>query len=587
MTNRDEFFRLGSVSLGWAVAFVMIGLLLPSTASAQEDNRVGLVITHDDGSNIQQCVSFSESEISGLQVLERSSLDLNYDAGNAMGASICRIDGEGCSFPQDDCFCQCLEPPCRYWSYWTLGEADWNYSSIGASNHSVSDKDVEAWVWSEGTINGNAERQPPDGLTFDQICGGAKNADIIVQFDDSDAVIRSIEFNDEISGLGALVLSGLDVVTTTTGFGPAVCSIEGVGCPADDCFCQSSYWGYNYWDDDVWKGYAAGASSSVISQTGAVEGWLWGEFGDVMSPATNAQAAQNALTYIRSTQVITDGGFGTRSSSFEAALAIGANREDASDWSVMDESSANSSSLAGYILANGSIYAAEDAAASGKVTVSSASTSICQPASFAAPATYYDAALGAYSVHNGFNAWAILGALAAGEDVPPKAVQTLAGAQMSSGGWEWMAGFGADTNTTSLAIQALIGTGESITSTELISGLAFLKIAQNKDGGFTYDPVSTFGTDSDANSTAYSIQAIWAAGQNPTGPDWTSTNDKTPIDFLLSLQLSDGSFEWQPDTGTNISSTRQAIPALLGSHFPMSGSLEMCDTIYLPRFVVQ
>ena len=47
-----------------------------------------------------QCISFSEPEISGLQVLERSGLDLNYDAQNAPGVAICRIDGEGCGFPE-------------------------------------------------------------------------------------------------------------------------------------------------------------------------------------------------------------------------------------------------------------------------------------------------------------------------------------------------------------------------------------------------------------------------------------------------------------------------------------------------------
>ena len=72
--------------------------------------------------------------------------------------------------------------------------------------------------------------------------------------------------------------------------------------------------------------------------------------------------------------------------------------------------------------------------------------------------------------------------------MPAAAVQTLSDTQMPNGGWEWMETFGTDTNTTSLAIQALIGTGQSITSTEVISGLAFLKSAQNADGGFTYDP---------------------------------------------------------------------------------------------------
>lgn len=587
MTKIDKRF-----SFAWVLALCLIAFLLPATVLAQEENSAGLVVVHDDGTIVQQCISFSEPEISGLQVLERSVLDLNYDAQNSMGAAVCRIDNEGCSFPQDNCFCQCQEPPCFYWSYWYLADDGWTYSSLGAANREIRDGDVEAWVWSDGTLNSGADRQPPDDLTYDQICGDPKSADVIVQLGDSETIIRPIEFSGEISGLEALELSGLDVVTTTTGFGSAVCSIEGVGCPADDCFCQTEYWGYNHWDGEEWLGYMVGAGTSVISQTGAVEGWIWGEFGDVLSPATNAQAAQDALTWIRSTQVITDGGFGTISVSTEAAMAIGANRENASDWRVTDPSSMESSTLAGYLLSYGPPYALEDAAASGKVTTGSASTNMCMPVGLASPATYYDASVGAYSEHNGFNAWAILGALAADEDVPPTAVQTLIDTQMPNGGWEWMETFGTDTNTTSLAIQAIVGAGRSISSTEVISGLAFLKSAQNDDGGFTYDPVSTFGAESDANSTAYSIQAIWAAGQNPMDPDWMSSddstaNDSTPIDFLLSLQLPDGGFEWQPDSGTNVSSTQQAIPALLGRPFPMGNGLESCFTFFVPRAVIQ
>ncbi len=586
MTNLDRQFNFA-----WVIALCLIAFLLPVTALAQEEgqeeNRAGLVVIHGDGTTVQRCISFSEPEISGLQVLERSGLDLNYDPGNSMGAAICRIDGEGCSFPQEDCYCQCQEPPCFFWSYWYRMDGEWTFSPLGAASRKVKDGNAEAWVWSEGTISNNAERQPPADLTYDQICDGEKDADVIVQFGDSDAVIRPIEFRGDISGLDALELSGLDVVTTTTGFGPAVCSIDGVGCPADDCFCRTEYWGYNRWDGEAWLGYMVGADTSVISQTGSVEGWIWGEYGDVMSPATNAQAASDALIWIRSTQVITDGGFGTIGVSVEAAMAIGANRENASDWRVTNPSSMNFSTLAGYLLANGPRYALTDPAASGKVATAAASTNTCMPAGLATPATYYDPSIGAYSEHNGFNAWAMIGALAAGEDVPSEAVQSLIDAQKTNGGWEWMESFGTDTNTTSLAIQALIGAGQSISSTEVIGGLAFLKSAQNDDGGFTYDPASAFGTDSDANSTAYSTQAIWAAGQNPMAPEWTSVNDSTPIDFLLSLQLPDGSFEWQSGSGTNVSSTQQAIPALLGRPFPIGDGLEACFTFYVPGAVIQ
>ncbi len=87
-----------------------------------------------------------------------------------------------------------------------------------------------------------------------------KQGDVIVQFDDHAQVVRSFTFTGEISGLDALTLSGLDVVTTSTSFGPAVCSIAGVGCPAADCFCSTTkYWAYNYWDGAAWQGYPVGA----------------------------------------------------------------------------------------------------------------------------------------------------------------------------------------------------------------------------------------------------------------------------------------------------------------------------------------
>jgi hypothetical protein len=71
---------------------------------------------------------------------------------------------------------------------------------------------------------------------------------VVVQFSDTDRLIRKVEFSSStISGLNALLNSGLDVVTKDMGWGIAVCSIEGVGCPASDCFCAfPKYWSYEY-----------------------------------------------------------------------------------------------------------------------------------------------------------------------------------------------------------------------------------------------------------------------------------------------------------------------------------------------------
>ena len=84
-------------------------------------------------------------------------------------------------------------------------------------------------------------------------------------------------FTEPISGLAALEQSGLDITVADTSFGPAVCAIEGVGCPADNCFCDANrYWAYSYADGADWQSYPVGASQSVISTTGAIEGWFWG-----------------------------------------------------------------------------------------------------------------------------------------------------------------------------------------------------------------------------------------------------------------------------------------------------------------------
>ena len=72
---------------------------------------------------------------------------------------------------------------------------------------------------------------------------------VIVQFDDHASSIRPIQISDPISGLAALERSGLDVVTADSGFGPAVCSFVGVGCPADNFFCDEAHFGaFSRWE---------------------------------------------------------------------------------------------------------------------------------------------------------------------------------------------------------------------------------------------------------------------------------------------------------------------------------------------------
>jgi hypothetical protein len=391
-------------------------------------------------------------------------------------------------------------------------------------------------------------------------------ANVVVQFDGEARVVRTVEFDAPLSGLKALELSGVEVVTRTTSFGDVVCSIGGVGCPAEDCFCSASYWSYWYLAGADWQSYDVGAGSSVISQTGAVEGWRWGQFGATLVPVTPSLQAQDAFAWLAARQTIT-GDYGGVGATVETVLALGANSQH--------NERANR-----YLEALGAAYSNSGAAAAGKLAVALAGTDACLAASAVSLAGYFSPTLGAYSTQSGDNAWALLGAVAGAEPVPPTAVAHLAAQIQPSGGWEWAPGWGADTNATALALQALIAAGEPITASAVISGLVYLDGVQNADGGFPY--AGGLGAGSDVNSTAYVVQALVAAGENPRAPRWTAPGGD-PFAYLATMQLADGGFEWQAGTGANQLATQQAIPALLGQPYPAQRrTIPSCPALYLP-----
>lgn len=182
----------------------------------------------------------------------------------------------------------------------------------------------------------------------------------------------------------------------------------------------------------------------------------------------------------------------------------------------------------------------------------------------------YDPATGQYGADVFAHSLALLAIRSLGATPPPAAVNRLVALQLADGGWSFdgSAASGADTNTTALAIQALAaepGAGAAVTR-----ALAYLKTQQNADGGFPYSKTSSFGSDSDANSTANALQALTAAGQDPRSAEWTAACGD-PVSALLALQNASGAFRYQaaaPDD--NALATYQAIPGLLGRSLPLA-----------------
>ncbi len=138
---------------------------LPQLA-AQTSNRAALVVRFGENNVHTECITFTEEQITGYDLLLRSSLDVTADVQGA-GVLICGISGTGC--PAHDCLCQCRGggQGCVYWSYWRQMGGHWQYSQAGASMAPVTNGTVDGWSWGPGGVS---QAIPPPNLTFDQVC---------------------------------------------------------------------------------------------------------------------------------------------------------------------------------------------------------------------------------------------------------------------------------------------------------------------------------------------------------------------------------------------------------------------------------
>ena len=154
----------------WAcqVWLILIAALLgPSLAWAGEPNRAGLVVQFADGQTEKICVEFEGKEITGADLLVRSGLDAVVDPSSGLGIIVCRIEGQGCDYPAEACFCRCSgSGPCAYWNYFYRepGQDSWTYAALGALRHQVRPGSVDGWVWGDGST------LPAADLTFEAVC---------------------------------------------------------------------------------------------------------------------------------------------------------------------------------------------------------------------------------------------------------------------------------------------------------------------------------------------------------------------------------------------------------------------------------
>lgn len=170
-----------------------------------------------------------------------------------------------------------------------------------------------------------------------------------------------------------------------------------------------------------------------------------------------------------------------------------------------------------------------------------------------------------------------LALLSGGEDKDGQILSTLKNFilqnQNPDGGWGFALSSGSDSNTTAAGIVALKALGVPADNAKIVSAIAYLKTAQNQDGGFTYDPKSSYGTTSDSSSTAW---ALWALNALNIQPEVWAKDGHNPAEYLSSTQTDAGFFEWQAGSGENSFSavnTAYAAIALSGKTLPFAPSL--------------
>lgn len=152
-------------------------------------------------------------------------------------------------------------------------------------------------------------------------------------------------------------------------------------------------------------------------------------------------------------------------------------------------------------------------------------------------------------------AWKLLALAQDGRPLPRTTVRFLLAHQSRTGGWGWGVGVAADSNDTAAVVQAL--RAAHVRGRPVRRALAYLRTLQNGDGGFEL----VAGRGSDAQSTAWSIQAFLASGQSP---------GRRAYRYLSRLRQADGSYRYSNRyAATPVWVTAQVLPALAHRPFPL------------------
>jgi energy-coupling factor transport system substrate-specific component len=172
---------------------------------------------------------------------------------------------------------------------------------------------------------------------------------------------------------------------------------------------------------------------------------------------------------------------------------------------------------------------------------------------------------GSVSGQVNLTAFAVLAFRAAGASLPPRTLGWLVRQQDSDGGFNFASrGGSSDVDDTGATLEALAGGSGLGAARARTRAIRYLRAQQDADGGFAGMP----GAGSNAQSTAFAVQGLVAAGVDP---GTLRRRGASPLDYLRGLIAPDGHVRYSRSADqTPTWVTAEALLALEGTPLPLA-----------------
>jgi hypothetical protein len=148
-------------------------------------------------------------------------------------------------------------------------------------------------------------------------------------------------------------------------------------------------------------------------------------------------------------------------------------------------------------------------------------------------------------------------------------VDRLRATQHDDGGWSWNASPSApsDTDMTGSVVAAFCAAGVGTSDPDVDRAIALLHSLQDPATGGFIAPPESFGIGVNTDTTSWVTSGLIQCGIDPQGPEWTTDQGKTPLDYLVSLQKPDGHFDWTDEFAGGSFETFDSVRPLGGIGF--------------------